>query len=58
MALHNKIHRITDTDEHARDYLFQRGILKALLWADDSILPKGRTKSLIIITIFQLIGAS
>ena len=51
MALQHKIHRITDTDEHARDYLFQRGILKALLWADDGILPKGRAKSLIVITI-------
>ena len=28
MALHHDIHRITDTDEHARDILFQRGILK------------------------------
>ena len=28
MALHHEIHRITDTDEHASDILFKRGILK------------------------------
>ena len=31
MALHHEIHRITDTDEHARDFLFQRGLLKTSL---------------------------
>ena len=28
-SLHNEIHLITDTEEHARDFLFQRGILKS-----------------------------
>ena len=28
MALHHEIHHITDSEEHARDFLFQRGILK------------------------------
>ena len=28
MALDHEIHHITDTDEHARDFLFQGGILK------------------------------
>ena len=28
-SLHSDIHAITDTDEHARDFLFQRGILKS-----------------------------
>ena len=28
-SLHQEIHRITDTEEHAREFLFQRGILKA-----------------------------
>ena len=28
-SLHSEIHAITDTDEHARDFLFQRGILKS-----------------------------
>ena len=30
-SLHNEIHRITNTEEHARDFLFQRGILKSSL---------------------------
>ena len=28
-SLHSEIHAITDTDEHARDFLFKRGILKS-----------------------------
>ena len=28
-SLHNEIHRITDTEEHARVFLFQRGFLKS-----------------------------
>ena len=28
-SLHSEIHAITDTDEHFRDFLFQRGILKS-----------------------------
>ena len=28
VAQHHEIHRITDTDEHTRDFLFQEGILK------------------------------
>ena len=28
-SLHSEIHAITDTDEHARDFLFRRGILKS-----------------------------
>ncbi|KAL5269372.1 hypothetical protein ACHWQZ_G003011 [Mnemiopsis leidyi] len=30
-SLHQEIHRITDTEEHAREFLFQRGILKATM---------------------------
>ena len=30
-SLLNEIHRITNTEEHARDFLFQRGILKSSL---------------------------
>ena len=28
MALHHEIYHITDSEENARDFLFQRGILK------------------------------
>ena len=30
-SLHQEIHRITDTEEHAKEFLFQRGILKATM---------------------------
>ena len=30
-SLHSEIHSITDTEEHARDFLFRRGILKQTL---------------------------
>ena len=30
-SLHQEIHRITDTEEHAREFLFQRGIPKATM---------------------------
>ena len=30
MTLHRESHRITDTDEHARDFLLLRGILKSV----------------------------
>ena len=30
-SLHQEIHRITDMEEHAREFLFQRGILKATM---------------------------
>lgn len=30
-SLHNEIHSLTDTLEHSRDFLFQRGVLKATM---------------------------
>ena len=38
-SLHQEIHRITDTEEHAREFLFQRGILKATMSCPGSSSP-------------------
>ena len=49
-SLHHEIHRITDTEEHARDFLFQRGILKTSMscpscTSDMNLVPCSSSKS-------------
>ena len=49
-SLHNEIHRITDSDENARDFLFQRGILKSSMScpgcsSDMNLVPCSSKKS-------------
>ena len=48
-SLHQEIHRITDTEEHARDFLFQRGMKTSMTCpsctSDMNLVPCSSSKS-------------
>ena len=64
-SLHQEIHRITDTEEHAREFLFQRDILKATMSCPDCSSPMTLVAcsslsifSVVALSIFSVVALS